>query len=659
MSLNNLLSDLNERQKAAATASSENTLVLAGAGTGKTKTIIARAAFLITEGVPAEQIQVLTFTRRSSAEIVERVRQSIGERSEGLEASTFHRWCMSLMRSAPYLFGYDNYTIMDREDQVQLFKLIRGSAPQRSIPRAAQLCDLYSYAKNTKINLTNAILRQLPEYEDKKNDIARTLKAYELKKRSAKYLDYDDILAVVAYRLANSEKALEFVEFSHEHILIDEMQDTNPLQWDVLSPLVGKVNLFCVGDDAQSIYGFRGADFKNVHNFNDRVPNSETLKLEDNYRSTQEILDLSNWLLDKSPIDYKKRLISVKGAGMKPQLHDFMNKYAEATWIAEDLLRRHKEGMEWREHMVLVRSAFQARSVEAAFLNRKIPYRFIGGTALMQSAHVRDVISALRIVSNVTDELAWMRFLTLWPKIGEKTATDIISYLFDRNITDIAQTIRLLRSLIQNTEIVSTLQNVSNQATDVPSAIRVAYEGLHDCLANEYKNDWDKRKIDFKLIQTIAEKHVNIRDFIEEYTLDPIYESQINRTSSDDAVTIITIHSAKGAESDTCYLVDVGPGSYPNQWFANALDDVEEERRVLYVAITRARKELILTRSFLNLRAQKNKTIGDNDPVESYFFNDLPVELVEHYVHYPHSIISGGDRESAPLEEADLSINYN
>lgn len=262
MSLDSLIAELNEKQQIAATSPDTDTLVLAGAGTGKTKTIIARAAFLISSGVPANKIQILTFTRRSSSEIVERVKQSIGDRAQGLRSSTFHRWCMSLMRGAPHLFGYNDYSLIDREDQLQLFKLLRGSVPKGALPKSSQLCDLYSYARNTEISLTESIQKQLPEYEKKKAEIEAILRAYEAKKKSRKYLDYDDILAVIAYRLANSEKAIEWIKLLHKNILIDEMQDTNPLQWKILRPLIGNVTLFCVGDDAQSIYGFRGQILK-------------------------------------------------------------------------------------------------------------------------------------------------------------------------------------------------------------------------------------------------------------------------------------------------------------------------------------------------------------------------------------------------------------
>ncbi|MEW7126265.1 ATP-dependent helicase, partial [Acinetobacter baumannii] len=202
-----------------------------------------------------------------------------------------------------------------------------------------------------------------------------------------------------------------------------------PLQWALLQPLIGKVKLFCVGDDAQSIYGFRGADFENIHSFKERIPDAVIHTLDLNYRSTQEILDLSNWLLAHSPIDYQKQLQAHRGKGQKPQLHLFGNEFEEANWIAQDLIERHQQGANWYDHMVLVRSGYSARYLEGAFIAAEIPYRFIGGVKLLESAHVKDVLSLLRIVSNPQDDLAWMRFLTLWDGIGDVGASKLAQEL--------------------------------------------------------------------------------------------------------------------------------------------------------------------------------------------------------------------------------------
>ena len=232
------------------------------------------------------------------------------------------------------------------------------------------------------------------------------MRQYQARKQARQYLDYDDLLAIVAAQLQQSPSLVQWLKSFCQTMLIDEMQDTNPLQWSLLQPLIGHIDLFCVGDDAQSIYAFRGADFENIHQFAVRLPDAQVLKLARNYRSTQEILDLSNWLLASSAIDYDKTLIAARGAGQKPQLHIFPHEFLEANWIADDLKARHRAGAAWSEHLLLLRSSYSARHVERALISAEIPYQFTGGVKLLESAHVKDLLSMLRVVVNPLDDLA-------------------------------------------------------------------------------------------------------------------------------------------------------------------------------------------------------------------------------------------------------------
>lgn len=627
MTVEKLLSELNTAQRAAATMPLEHAMIIAGAGCGKTKTIIARAAYLISNHVSPQRVQILTFTRRSASEIVHRVRSHLGDAANGLQASTFHSWCMNLIRMAPSTFGCKSHTVIDREDQLQIFKLARGKAKESTLPRAAELCDIYSYARNTKQSLSATIAKLNPELEKNKAHIAEAMKAYETKKRERRYLDYDDILDVVAQSMQNSAEIRDWVGGHFEHILVDEMQDTNPLQWELLSPLKEKSILFCVGDDAQSIYGFRGADFKNVHSFKERVPNAKILKLEQNYRSKQEILDVSNWLIANSPLEYDKKLVAVRGKGNKPVLANFSNEYDEATWISEDLMSRHDNGADWKDHMILVRSGFSGRTIEESLLRQNIPYTFIGGQKLLESAHVRDVMSLLRLVANPSDELAWIRFLMLWPGIGERTATNLVHKM--AGAVEMETCLNLLQSetKLSNTtrELVKIVHEYQN---DVERAFQKAIKGLTPLLEEKFKTqEWDKRKRDFVLVERLASTHTTILGFIEEYMLDPVYVSELEESESNDRVTIITVHSAKGTEAPVCYVVDVSPGAYPSTRSLGSTDEIEEERRVLYVALTRAKDEMIITRR--NDSSWGRRSFGSRDSTECYFFNKLPAKLVE------------------------------
>ena len=636
MSLASLIDELNPQQKQAATTESQHSLVLAGAGCGKTKTIVARAAYLIDQGIPANQIQILTFPRRSASEIVARVELALGEQAKGLRASTFHTFCMYLLRRVPKAFGLEQFSIIDRDDQVMMFRLIRGKDDKKNpnqLPKPQELCDLYSFARNTRQKLSDALEKQHPEHLAFKDQIAEIMKEYETRKRARSFLDYDDILAIVASALDQSDGLADYVASLCKHMLVDEMQDTNPLQWTLLEPLKDKVSLFCVGDDAQSIYGFRGADFENIHHFKDRVPNAQVFKLEQNYRSTQEILDLSNWLLDQSEIQYNKRLDAHRGEGVKPRMHIFPNEFDEAKWIAIDIKERHYlQGSKWSDHMVLVRSSFAARHIEAACIAANVPYRFIGGMKLLETAHVKDLLSLLRVIANPLDDIAWMRFLTLWNGVGDVGASRLAQQLLLEPEFDlIFDKLEKFGRIPAETLLIMKQMTVLKQ--EVQACVGLGIQAIEAQLAENYKKDWNRRQGDFELVKQLASKHTQLSEFLEEYVLDPVSISEIERQSDSDVVTLITIHSAKGTEQKVCYVVNVTPGQYPHARAQGDFNDVEEERRVLYVALTRAQNELILTKQNLSLWA-RDVIDEQGRKVESYFLNDLTRNLCSMETHH-------------------------
>ena len=636
MSLASLIDELNPQQKQAATTASQHSLVLAGAGCGKTKTIVARAAYLIEQGIPANQIQILTFTRRSASEIVARVELALGEQAQGLRASTFHTFCMYLLRRVPKAFGLEQFSIIDRDDQLMMFRLIRGKDDKKNpnqLPKPQELCDLYSFARNTRQKLSDALEKQHPEYLAFKDQIAKIMQEYETRKRARSFLDYDDILAIVASALDQSEGLVDYVASICKHMLVDEMQDTNPLQWALLEPLKDQVSLFCVGDDAQSIYGFRGADFENIHHFKERVPNAQVFKLEQNYRSTQEILDLSNWLLDQSEIQYDKRLDAYRGEGVKPRMHIFPNEFDEAKWIAIDIKERHYlQGQKWSDHMVLVRSSFAARHIEAACIAANVPYRFIGGMKLLETAHVKDLLSLLRVIANPLDDIAWMRFLTLWNGVGDVGASRLAQQLLlEPEFDVIFNQLDKFGRIPAETLLIMKQMTVLKQ--DVQACVSLGIQALEAQLAENYKKDWNRRQGDFELVKQLASKHGQLSEFLEEYVLDPVSISEIERQSDTDVVTLITIHSAKGTEQKVCYVANVTAGQYPHARAQGDFDAVEEERRVLYVALTRAQNELILTKQNLNLWA-RDVVDEQGRKVDSYFLNDLTRNLCTLETHH-------------------------
>lgn len=671
-------SKLNKQQLSAATYSGKHLLVLAGAGTGKTKTIIARVVHLISTGIQPNRIKILSFTKKSAQEIAERIKietLNIPETKQ-ITGSTFHSWCMELLTRYSKSFGIEEYSCIDEEDRESAIKIAFGSICQKNTItvgneriKASTISDIYSFSVNTRVNLSTAIKTKIYPMENGheidlqvseiKKQITPIIKAYIDYKRSHRYIDYDDMLMIVASVLKQNKNLRERISSLYDHILIDEMQDTNPLQWMLLESFIDKCHLFCVGDDAQSIYAFRGADFKSIHSFANRVPNSEVYKLEENYRSTQEILDLSNWLLDISPIDYNKHLYANRGKGQKPIMQFVDSSWEEAEFITNDIEKNVRwDGKQFRDHMVLSRSIFALRKIEAACISKNIPYIIFGGTSLMRSAHVRDIVAALRIIANFRDELAWMRYLMLWNGIGEVTATKIIKQMYGySSLKECIESVRLA-NLKENTTY-KLLQEISTLDQNIDKAIDVIVSSLDVMMSRKYEN-WDTRKKDFIALKIVAQRAENITAFITEYIIDPIAEiSNISKEMTNkDCVIISTVHSAKGLEAETCYIANVKPGTFP--WYkAISEEDIEEERRCLYVALTRAKDRLYIMTSLSSNTAVQNEW-NNSQEIVSISDNTVTGTIKETLVQYENEIentIVVYNINSQPNEQLEMNEN--
>lgn len=595
------LKRLNQEQKRAVKFNGKHLLLLAGAGTGKTATIVSRAAWLIEHKIDPTRIKIISFTKKSANEIATRtanllVNTGIKSPSQG---ATFHGWCLEIIRSNPAGFNMNRWTVIDIDDQEVIMKHIlddNSRCLSKEI-KASDMLSIRSYQLNTDCSLQEAIRKSLSRksgqldieslIEDTHN-IETAIELYEKYKQAHLYLDYDDILTITVSTLTQNKELCAKVTSMYDHILVDEMQDTNPLQWKLLELFMPSCHLFCVGDDAQSIYGFRGADFASIHSFDKRVPDSTIMKLTKNYRSSQAILDVSNQLLNLSPLQYNKELIAANKKGKKPLLVFVNNKYEEADYIQRDVQKHIEAGAHYANHMVLVRNAYQAKQVEASFLTNQIPYVLYGGISLLKSGHVRDVISVLRIIANPQDELAWMRFLELWPGIGKaKMRKAIENIVTKKNLAEIVE-------YLLDTEIFALPAKAVNDAilqADTPaSCLASVKKSMDNILQEKYSKDWERRKKDFTALIEVASNSKSIASFINDFIVD----SNIKGNDSlNDAVIISTIHSAKGLEVDYCYVIDMNIGNYPGDIAVKeGIGAVEEERRCLYVALTRAKTQL-------------------------------------------------------------------
>ncbi|SDE35124.1 DNA helicase-2 / ATP-dependent DNA helicase PcrA [Pricia antarctica] len=649
----------NPSQQAAVSFTGQHALILAGAGTGKTRTIIGRAAYLIESGVSPSKIQILTFTKKAANEIVERVRSQFPESTAiSLKGSTFHSWCNQLIVKYPNLFGASTYTVIDQDDQLSIMKMVCGEYKEdfgRLRLKPQQLIDLYSFARNTRKNLTESIRILLfkdrkdreTEYEitQQRPYIGNLLKAYQSKKGNSKYLDYDDLLLAVSTQLHQNEEARRILAMDLEHLLVDEMQDTNPLQWELLKPFAQVCRLYCVGDDAQSIYSFRGADFRNVHSFKERVPDSTVLKLNINYRSTQHILDLANWLLARSPIKYDKKLVSNITEGSFPVVMNVSDQWQESSWVAEEILNGFQQDDKFfGDHLVLSRSQYYTKTLQAVFIRKKIPFVTYGGRKFLEAAHIKDVVAVLRILNNPFDEIAWVRFLTFWDGIGDVRASRALGNIVAGDGS------RPIGTLVKDAlpgqdgeKIGDLIGELELSKGDVGQLVTKTFEAMELGLAYKYRKDWqEKRKADFEVLQLLAKSYGSLGEFIGEGLLDNaanlnkshvLSGSELSPSEDRDHVIISTIHSAKGLEADTCFVLNVSPKVFPSTRTLHDPEAIEEDRRLLYVALTRAKNRLFITRNIDSIQAltKGDEIINEakDIPTESYFLSDLPDSLVE------------------------------
>nr|VFK10884.1 MAG: DNA helicase-2 / ATP-dependent DNA helicase PcrA [Candidatus Kentron sp. LPFa] len=631
--------ELNEQQKNAAAyhGQAKNILVTAGAGCGKTRILIARAIHLVRSGANASRILMMTFTNRAAREMKSRLRSELGAASTGIQVGTFHAFCLGIIRRIPKSFGVLGLTIIDTDDQNDLMGLVRGryinkrdKEINKEFPRSATLIRYYSYSRNT-CQEAKAYLSRHTDFSDHFIDLCtRIFSEYQREKRNRGYLDYDDLLEYFTRSLKEKPALGKDIAKLFDEILVDEMQDTNPLQFDILKHFSSQgVGLFCVGDPAQSIYRFRGAEFRHVYEFDKIFGDTVTIPLSLNYRSYQEILDLSNWLLRCSPLGYPNQLEAHREkGGFLPTVCDFEGVQEEAGWIADKILARREEDIRFRDVMVLVRSGYDAKPIEAEFLRRDIPYYFIGGMSITKAAHVRDVLSLLRIVANPKDDLAWMRFLKLWPKIGEKTALRLINRFYEQ--ADQRPIEALSKALGETHDAVRAYRRTDAEREIPKSCISSAVESVAPVLKERY-DKWNVRSQDLKLLVTVSEKYSAIGDFIDAFTLEPMTNTEVERLDGDDAVLLITVHSAKGTEAPLCFVANARPGRYPHSRSFGDIDSEEEERRILYVALTRAKDELFVTRS----AEYRGGFYLGNSPAEGeeYFLSEIPDELVAREIH--------------------------
>lgn len=595
---------LNPQQFAAVSATDGPALVIAGAGSGKTRTLVYRLAYLIDRGVDPASILLLTFTRKAAQEMLTRAGALIGARTERVTGGTFHSVANALLRRHGRPIGLDpGFTILDRGDAEDLISLLRGqlglNEKEKRFPRKGTIAEMFSKCENTLESLEEVVLGEFAHFAEHLDDLGKLRRAYEQAKRERQLLDYDDLLAKLRQLLSEDEASRLAISGRYRHLLVDEYQDTNRLQADLIRKLAATHdNVMVVGDDSQSIYAFRGATFRNIMEFPDLFPGTRVYKLEENYRSTQPILNLANEIIEGAAERYSKRLFTRKLDGPLPALVQAAGENAQSRFVAQKILELREEGVPLREVAVLFRSSFHAFDLEIELSRRDLPFVKRGGFKFIETAHVKDLLAHLRVVGNPLDAVSWNRVLLLVEGVGPKKAQSLIaSFVHAPRPLDVLHD-AVGRSSRPLKDLAAVLEEAAPSGSMTPAEqVNRLYTYYLPILKERY-DDYPKRMRDLEHLYTMAERYHRLEDFLADLALEPPDESVADveaRDRDDERVVLSTIHSAKGLEWQCVFVIWAVDGRFPSAYSFLTEDELEEERRLFYVAVTRAKQHLFLT----------------------------------------------------------------
>ncbi|MGA9997946.1 MAG: ATP-dependent helicase [Pyrinomonadaceae bacterium] len=661
--------DLNEEQFKVATSVPGAALVVAGAGSGKTRAITYRVAYLVEQGVSPARIMLATFTNRAAHEMLRRVEMlTTGGDVRRVWGGTFHRIANLILRRHAASIGYEsNYTILDSEDSKDFLNICIDEAGidtrARRFPKAEVLQGIISFANNTDRPISDVVARRYPYFEPLAQQIQRVDTIYMERKRERNVMDYDDLLLNWKRLLMEKKEIAEIYAEQFQHILVDEYQDTNKLQAEIIDLLAVKYrNVMVVGDDAQSIFAFRGAEFTNIYEFPQRYPEAHVYRLETNYRSTPEILSLANVSIACNRKQFPKILRAARASkGMMPALVPCRDTDQQAAFIAARILELRDEGIPLEEIAVLYRSHYHSLELQLELTRRGIPYRIRSGVRFFEQAHIKDVISYLRVIVNPHDELAWKRILRLIPQIGVATANRIweqLAYAPDplalirredfraapRRGSSWKDFISLLETLVQD-------ENRQNPARQIEMILE---RGYSEYLAGNYENA-EARQEDLQQLARYSARFNSTEDFLAELALLSTErysapqaltgEDVVMGGDEDELLTLTSVHQAKGLEWRTVFIIWAADGKFPSPRSLRDAEGEEEERRLWYVALTRAADQLYI--SYPLMMTDYNRQTVVQKP--SRFVTEVPPDLYDIWTLEEESVpmldVSGEDKE--------------
>jgi len=586
-------------------------LVIAGAGSGKTRTLTYRVARLVEAGIAPRSILLLTFTRKASEEMIRRATNLLDKRCGGVSGGTFHSLANLLLRRHAHRVGYDSgFAILDRADSENLVGMIRkedkGLSRSKSFPKKGTLVSIYSKAVNKMVPIEEEIEDSYAHLAPYAEGISEIYKTYVARKRELQYFDYDDLLIYLKLLLELNPALRESISATYRYIMVDEYQDTNTIQAEIVSLLShAHHNVMAVGDDSQSIYAFRGANFKNIMNFPDIFPGTRLIRLEENYRSIQPILDLTNLIIESASEKYTKALFTRKKGGSVPLLVEAGSENEQSRYIVDTITDLQRQGIPLNQIAVLFRAGFHSFDLEIELGREGISFIKHGGFKFMESAHIKDLLSYLRVLHNPYDRISWHRILLLVKKIGPRTAETIY-----QSIVQEKSGMAGFLSLTPRPAWAEGFNQLKAFFAAVESkTLTVAEAGEHALnyyvnILKEIHDDYPKRIRDLEHLLTIMERYADLEHFLTDMALEPPTTSfganlsvpaPENTADAENTLVLSTVHSAKGLEWHTVFIISALDGRFPSMRAIDSFEEMEEELRLMYVAATRAKENLVFT----------------------------------------------------------------
>jgi DNA helicase-2/ATP-dependent DNA helicase PcrA len=596
--------ELNPSQYEAVAAVNGAYLIIAGAGTGKTRTLVYRVARLIESGYDPQSILLLTFTRKAANEMMKRASVLLDDRCSKIRGGTFHSFANLTLRKYAKAAGVEsNFTILDQGDSADIINLIRSQdgfiSKEKRFPKKDTLNKIYSLNVNTGIPVEQIIEADYPHFIPLLDKIIEVQHIFTSYKRKNNLLDYDDLLVYLRDFLHSGNAAAKNLLSSIKFVMVDEYQDTNHLQAEIVQGLAKhNGNVMVVGDDAQSIYSFRGANFKNIMDFPKLFDDVNVIKIEENYRSVQTVLDFANQVYEGAVEKYTKVLYTQRKGGELPFIVAAANENMQSKFIVEKILELLEEGVPLKDISVLFRSSFFSFNLEIELSKAGIPFQKFGGIKFIETAHVKDVLAFLRIASNPKDIVSWYRVLLLHIGVGPKTAQRILDELATARLTIEQHPGKKKEFEHQKLkELFILLYKLHTTKASPTEKAAMVLEYYHPLFKHKY-DDFNKRNKDLEILQNISENYRSLNSFLADMAIEPVINSVVDISETDkedEYLTLSTIHSAKGLEWHSVFVIHAIEGYFPSTRAAESLDSLEEERRLMYVAATRAKQNLFVT----------------------------------------------------------------